>query len=43
MESMLFQNWFALLLVASALVLIRMRQERIEREVDALRRRAHAL
>lgn len=43
MESMIFQNWFALLLVASALVLIRMRQERLQRELDALRRRAHAL
>jgi heme exporter protein C len=43
MESMLFQNWFALLLLASALLLVRMRQELVQREIDALRRRAYAL
>jgi heme exporter protein C len=43
MEATLFENWFALLLLATALLLIRMRQELVQREIDALRRRAHAL
>lgn len=43
MEATLFHNWFALLLLAAALLIIRMRQELVQREVDALRRRAHAL
>ncbi len=43
MESPLWWNVLAMVLVASALVLLRMRQEDIRREIDALRRHAHAL
>lgn len=43
MESMIFWNWFALMLFAAVLVMIRMHQEQARREVDALRRHAHAL
>ncbi len=43
MESMFYWNWLAMLLVAAILVMIRMRQEEVGREIDALRRRAHAL
>ncbi len=43
MEAMIFWNWFALMLFAAVLVVIRMRQEQAQREVDALRRHAHAL
>jgi heme exporter protein C len=40
---MLFLNWVPLLLLAVVLVMIRLRQEEIERELDALRRHAHAI
>ncbi|MCW5980064.1 MAG: cytochrome c biogenesis protein CcsA [Bryobacteraceae bacterium] len=43
METMLYQNWLAWLLLAAAFVMIRMRQEETQREIDALRRMAHAL
>ncbi|HUQ91673.1 MAG TPA: cytochrome c biogenesis protein CcsA [Bryobacteraceae bacterium] len=43
MESMLFQNWAALLLLAIVLVAVRMRQEDVQREVESLRRYAHAI
>ncbi|MBI3683204.1 MAG: cytochrome c biogenesis protein CcsA [Acidobacteria bacterium] len=43
MESMLFQNAAALLLLAAVLVAVRMRQEEIGREVESLRRHAHAI
>jgi len=43
MESPLWWNLLALALVAASLVLLRMRQEGIRRELDALRRHAHAL
>jgi hypothetical protein len=39
---MLFFNWIPILLLAVALLLIRMRQEQAAREIDALRRSAHA-
>ncbi len=39
---MLFFNWIPLLLLAVALLLIRMRQEQTGREIDALRREMHA-
>lgn len=39
---MLFFNWIPLLLLAVALLLIRMRQEQTGREIDALRREVHA-
>lgn len=42
MESVFHWNWLALLLLASMLVLIRLRQEEQQREVDSLRRMAHA-
>lgn len=43
MESMIYQNWPALMLVAAVMVAVRMRQEAMQREVEALRRHAHAL
>ena len=43
MESPLWWNVLAMALVATSLVLLRMRQEGIRREIDALRRYAHAL
>lgn len=43
MEGMLFWNFLALLLVTVPIFLIRARQERAQREVDALRRQVHAL
>jgi len=42
MESMIFWNFLGYLLVAAALLLIRMRQEQMQREMDAMRREAHA-
>jgi heme exporter protein C len=42
-EWMLLWNFIALSLLAAALLLIRMRQEQTQREIDALRRHAHAL
>lgn len=43
MESPIYWNLLALVCLASALVLIRWRQEGVRREIDALRRYAHAL
>ncbi len=42
MEAPLWWNFLALLLLATALVIIRMRQESMQREIDSLRRYAHA-
>ena len=42
MESILYQNWFALLMIAAVMVAVRMRQEGVLREVESLRRRVHA-
>ncbi len=39
---MLFTNWVPLLMLAIAMVAVRMRQERRQREIDALRRTVHA-
>ncbi|MBI1895916.1 MAG: cytochrome c biogenesis protein CcsA [Acidobacteria bacterium] len=43
MEATLYWNFLALLLLAAALLMVRMRQETTRRELDALRREAHAL
>jgi heme exporter protein C len=43
MYIMLFLNWVPLLLLFAVLAVIRTRQERAQRELDALRRHAHAL
>jgi heme exporter protein C len=43
MEAMIYWNWLALMLLSTVLLMIRMRQEEAQREVDALRRHAHAL
>jgi heme exporter protein C len=40
--AMLFLNWVPLLLIAVVLIMIRMRQERQQREIEAMRRYAHA-
>lgn len=42
MEHMLYLNFFAILMIATALVLVRTRQEGIAREIDSLRRLANA-
>ena len=42
MKSVLFLNWIPLLLLAAVFVMIRIEQERNQREIDALRRQAHA-
>src|SRR5947209_4608471 len=42
MERMLFLNFLAILMIATALVLIRTRQESTAREIDSLRRFANA-
>jgi heme exporter protein C len=42
MEHMIFRNLLALLFIAAAMVLVRARQETMEREIDSLRRLAHA-
>ena len=42
MQTVFFNNFWALLLVATVLVLIRTRQESTAREIDSLRRLAHA-
>ena len=43
MEGMLYHNWAALMLLAVVMVAIRMNQEDIQREVESLRRYAHAV
>jgi heme exporter protein C len=42
MEHMIYLNFFAILMIATALVLIRTRQESTAREIDSLRRLANA-
>jgi heme exporter protein C len=42
-EHMLLWNFLAMGLISIAVVMIRMRQERMQREIDALRRRTHEL
>jgi heme exporter protein C len=42
MEHMLYLNFLAILMIATALVLVRTRQEGIAREIDSLRRLANA-
>jgi heme exporter protein C len=43
MEGMIYWNFFALLLLTVSILMVRMRQEQFQRQVDALRRRTHAL
>jgi heme exporter protein C len=43
MENMLLHNWGALMLLAGVMVAVRMNQEDIQREVESLRRYAHAV
>ena len=43
MEAVLYLNFLAVLLFATVLLLIRMRQEEMRRELDGLRREAHAI
>jgi len=42
MEQMLYLNWIPLLLLAGVFLMIRMRQERVQREIEGLRRYAHS-
>jgi heme exporter protein C len=41
-REMLYGNWVPLLMIAAVLVLLRMKQENQQREIDALRRAAHS-
>ena len=43
MYNMLFMNWIPFLLLGIIFVMIRMNQERAQREIDAMRRYAHAM
>lgn len=43
MEQVLYLNLLAVIVFASVLVLVRMRQEELRRELDGLRREAHAI
>lgn len=43
MQAPIYWDWLAFALLATILVLIRMRQENVRREIDSLRRFAHAL
>jgi heme exporter protein C len=43
MEHMLYLNFLAILMIATALVLVRTRQEGVAREIDSLRRLANAV
>ncbi|MBK9168795.1 MAG: cytochrome c biogenesis protein CcsA [Bryobacterales bacterium] len=42
MKAAVYANWPALMLVAAAFVLLRLRQEEVKREIDSLRRIVHA-
>lgn len=42
MESVLWLNFLAIAMFAAVLLMVRMRQERLRRELDGLRREAHA-
>ena len=42
MEAPIYWNWLALLCLAAILVMVRMRQEDVSREIDSLRRLAHS-
>lgn len=41
MESMIYQNFLALLLLAATAFFVRVRQEKMQRAIDAIRRRVH--
>ena len=43
MEQVLYSNVLAIMFVGAILVIVRMRQEQIRRELDGLRREAHAI
>lgn len=43
MESLLYWNFLALLFLATVLLMIRMRQEQMRRELDGMRRELHAI
>lgn len=43
MEPPLYWNLLAMLLLSGALILVRLRQENLQREIEALRRYAHAI
>jgi heme exporter protein C len=42
MEGPIYWNWLAFMCLSAALVLVRMRQEAVSREIDSLRRMAHS-
>jgi heme exporter protein C len=42
MEAPIYWNWLAFACFATVLIMVRMRQEQVSREIDSLRREAHA-
>ncbi len=42
MEAPIYWNWLAFMCLAAILVIVRMRQEEMSREIDSLRRTAHS-
>ena len=42
LEGPMYWNWLVLALIATVIVMVRMRQEEVAREIDSLRRMAHA-
>lgn len=42
MEAPIYWNWLAFMCLAAILIMVRMRQEQLSREIDAVRRMAHA-
>ena len=42
METPIYWNYLAMLCFATILIIVRMRQEAVAREIDSLRRMAHA-
>ncbi len=42
MEAPIYWNWLALLCLSTALVIVRMRQEAVAREIDSMRRMVHS-
>jgi heme exporter protein C len=41
-RTMLFGNWAPILILAMVFIVVRMRQARAQREIDAMRRTVHA-
>jgi hypothetical protein len=42
LEAPIYWNWLGLMCLGTVLVMVRMRQEEVSREIDSLRRMAHS-